>query len=314
MASRWRTAAALSAAVLACVVHPLQAQKKGGLRADQGKLLATGGMTMVEGAGGGALAPWALITGYGTNHSWGANAHFTFIGTPDFWITGSGAGVGVLDRFEFSYTRMELKGTDSPASAAASLAGINISQDIVGGKLRLVGDAVYDQNSWLPQLAVGALYHHHAGIHGAPPPLDAVDEPTDIGAVRNSGVDFYLAATKLYLKRSLLLNVTGRLSRANQFGLLGFGGPNSDKYKLAIEGAAAMLFSKKLAIGGEYRSKPRNLAVDAEDDAFDFGAFWFPTKNVSVVVAYVYLGNILTPATQNENTQHGPYLSFSAGF
>ena len=31
---------------------------------DEGKLLATGGVSAVEGEGGG-LAPWALITGYG---------------------------------------------------------------------------------------------------------------------------------------------------------------------------------------------------------------------------------------------------------
>ena len=33
---------------------------------DGGKLLATGGVSQVEGAGGGGLANWALITGYGT--------------------------------------------------------------------------------------------------------------------------------------------------------------------------------------------------------------------------------------------------------
>ena len=33
---------------------------------DQGKLLATGGVSQVEGAGGGGLVPWALITGYGS--------------------------------------------------------------------------------------------------------------------------------------------------------------------------------------------------------------------------------------------------------
>ena len=40
---------------------------------DQGKLLATSGVTQVVGAGGGGLASWALITGYGTDHGVGAN-------------------------------------------------------------------------------------------------------------------------------------------------------------------------------------------------------------------------------------------------
>ena len=35
---------------------------------DQGKLLATGGVSQVEGAGGGGLGAWALISGYGSDH------------------------------------------------------------------------------------------------------------------------------------------------------------------------------------------------------------------------------------------------------
>jgi hypothetical protein len=45
------------------------------VRPDMGKLLATGGVSQVEGAGGGGLTPWALITGYGTRDSYGANAN-----------------------------------------------------------------------------------------------------------------------------------------------------------------------------------------------------------------------------------------------
>ena len=36
---------------------------------DMGKLTATGGVSQLEGAGGGGLTPWALITGYGTRDS-----------------------------------------------------------------------------------------------------------------------------------------------------------------------------------------------------------------------------------------------------
>lgn len=32
-----------------------------------GKLLLTGGVTQIEGAGGGRLTPWALIGGYGSD-------------------------------------------------------------------------------------------------------------------------------------------------------------------------------------------------------------------------------------------------------
>ncbi len=53
---------------------------------DQGKLLATGGVSAVEGAGGGGLAGWALITGYGTRDGIGANVHDTFVGLPDYQL------------------------------------------------------------------------------------------------------------------------------------------------------------------------------------------------------------------------------------
>lgn len=48
---------------------------------DMGKLLATGGVSELEGAGGGGLTPWALISGYGTRDSYGANLHATTVNT-----------------------------------------------------------------------------------------------------------------------------------------------------------------------------------------------------------------------------------------
>lgn len=44
-----------------------------------------------------------------------------------------------------------------------------------------------------------------------------------LGLDRKSA-DFYLSATKVILSKSLLLNATVRLTKANQFGILGFGG------------------------------------------------------------------------------------------
>jgi len=38
------------------------------------RLLATGGVSQIEGAGGGGLTPWALITGYGTDAQIGGTA------------------------------------------------------------------------------------------------------------------------------------------------------------------------------------------------------------------------------------------------
>lgn len=45
---------------------------------DRGKLLLTAGFNDADGAGGGGLVPFALITGYGTSDSYGENAHDTY--------------------------------------------------------------------------------------------------------------------------------------------------------------------------------------------------------------------------------------------
>jgi hypothetical protein len=270
---------------------------------DMGKLLATGGVAQVEGAGGGGITPWALITGYGTRDSWGANAHYTYIKTQDYKLNSYGVAIGVSDRLELSFANQEFKGSLAP------LDQLNIKQDIFGLKLKVLGDAVYEQDSWVPQVAIGVMYKKNKGIDG----LGAlgVTNVTQLGAKDDSGYDYYVAATKLYLEQSLLLNVTLRATRANQMGLLGFGGDKNDATKLKPEFSAAYLINRKLALGAEYRRKPRNLGVDDEKAYYDAFIAWFPTRNVSLTAAYANLGDI---TIFNPKKQKGLYLSLQAGF
>ena len=129
------------------------------------------------------------------------------------------------------------------------------------------------------------------------------------GARDDSGVDYYVSATKLYLAQSLLLNGTVRFTKANQFGILGFGGDQNDDYEAQFEASAAYLLSRNLAIGAEYRTKPNNLGIADEDDAWDVFVAWAPIKNVSLTVAYVDLGNIVI-----RDEQRGVYASLQVGF
>ena len=143
-------------------------------------------------------------------------------------------------------------------------------------KVRVLGDAILDADTWVPQVAVGVQYKkNHDG--------DFVTGGV-IGAKRDSGVDFYASATKLILDKSLLLNGTLRFTKANQFGILGFGGAKDDNYQPELELSAAYLVSKQIAVGAEYRMKPNNLkntvggAVDlSEDDAYD-AAYSLPRR------------------------------------
>ncbi|MET0858964.1 MAG: DUF3034 family protein, partial [Telluria sp.] len=74
-----------------------------------GKLTATGGVSQVEGAGGGGLTPWALIGGYGSRDSWGANAHYTRVTTQDYSLDTYGVAVGLFDRVELSLATQDFR-------------------------------------------------------------------------------------------------------------------------------------------------------------------------------------------------------------
>lgn len=295
------------AAVLACAA-PVPAQ--GLFGADQGKLLLTAGFSTVEGAGGGGLTPWALITGYGSSNSWGANTYVTGIALRDFEFTSAGVGVGILDRFELSFGRQMLDATDG------ALDGISVSQDVVGAKLRIFGDAVYAQDSWVPQVAIGAQAKRNRGIRDAArigsPELVSV---TQLGARDEEDVDYYAGATKVWLAQGLLVNATLRYTSANQFGLLGFGGDRNDgASSIRAEGAIAYLLRRKVAVGVEYRARGRNLGSDDESAAWDAFIAWTPNRHVSIVAAYVNIGSVAAPITGSSADQDGAYLSAQVGF
>jgi hypothetical protein len=162
-----------------------------------------------------------------------------------------------------------------------------------------VGDAVYDQNSLLPQIAIGAQYHHAD--------RDAVIHL--IGGEHASGTDFYVAATKLLLAQSLLLNGTVRFTKANQFGLLGFGGDRHSRYSAQFEGSAGLMLTRRFIVGGEVRTKPDNLGFAKEDDVYDLFVAYAVHHNITLTAAYVDLGEIATV-----KGQRGAFLSLQASF
>ena len=263
-----------------------------------GKLLLTGGVSALEGGAGGGLSTWALISGNETSRGVGGSAHATYVNVPDYELRSVGGAVGLFNRVELSAARQEFD-TGATGAKLGLGKGFTFKQDILGVKVRLLGDAVYDQDSWIPQIAVGAQIKQNdqnAVIHA-------------VGGKNDSGIDYYAAATKLLLDKSLVLNGTVRLTKANQTGLLGFGGDRNDSYKAQFEGSAGWLVSKRLLIGAEYRTKPDNLGFAKEDDWADLFAAYAINKTISVTAAYADLGDIAT-----FKNQRGLYLSLQAGF
>ena len=290
------------------------------------KLLLTGGVSQVEGAAGGGLTPWALIGGYGTNNEIGGNVHYTYAKSSDYRLDSYGFTAGFYDRVEFSVAEQRFDISKLRNKVEAALPGAigrdTLDQMIVGLKVRVLGEAVLDADTWMPQVAVGLQYKENNDT-------DFVKSAV-VGAKSDHGTDIYVAATKLLLDKNLLLNGTLRLTKANQFGLLGFGGDRHDSYQPMLEVSAAYLLRKDLVVGAEYRMKPNNLKSPAndllfgganvvnlqEDDAFDLFLAYAPTKNISLTAAYVYLGNIATvdAVGADYGKQDAIYLSAQFGF
>ena len=263
-----------------------------------GKLLLTAGVSQVEGAAGGGLTPWAVIGGYGTDGQFGGSAFLTRVDVGDYHLDTVGALVGLHDRVELSIARQRFN-TEKVGGLLGLGDGFTLQQDIVGIKVRVAGEAVLDSDRAMPQIAIGAQYQRND--QGAV--LDF------IGAESDSGTDVYVSATKLMLAHGLLLNGTLRFTKANQIGILGFGGDRHDGYRPQLELSAAYLLTRTLAIGAEYRTKPDNLSIAGEDDWKDVFIAWAPNRRVSLTVAYGDLGNIVI-----RDHQRGVYASLQVGF
>ena len=277
-------------------------------RAETDKLLLTGGVTSIDGAAGGGLTPWAVIGSNASEGQWGATATASVVSTRNYTMQVQGLLLAVDDRAELSLARQDF--ATGATGRALGLPGLHLKMDVLGAKLRLAGDAVLDSDTWTPQVAAGVeMKQTDAGA--LKPTLQA------LGAHTN-GFDFYVSATKLFLAQGLLVNATLRATKANQNGLLGYGGTSHDSYRLEPEFSAAWLANRRLAFGAEYRRKPDNLdpsllgAGLKEDDWWDVFAAWAPTKHLSITAAYVQLGRIV-PAVATKR-QDGGYLSAQLAF
>ncbi|MGB0784255.1 MAG: DUF3034 family protein [Marinomonas sp.] len=263
--------------------------------AADGKILATAGLSQVEGSGGGGLVPWATLAGYDSQDETAASFFMSDVNVSDFRMTSIGVATSFYDRVELSYAQQTFVLPESLISGL-SLTSEQIKQDIVGLKVRLYGDAVY---SAYPQVSAGVQYKQ----------LDSDTVALKVGAKTDSGTDFYVAATKVHLGAvagyNLVWNVAARATKANEMGLLGYGGSENNSYQVMMEGSVGLLLSPNWVVGMEYRQKPNNLSI-VEDDWTDVFVSYLPNKNVNITAAYVDLGTVAT-----KKDQKGIYLSMT---
>ena len=293
------------------------------------RLIASGGITGFEGTAGGGITPWAFIGGYTSKEEISYSANVQYLSLSDYSLTTAGAGISLFDRVEISVQRQRLDISAGLTSnvfalltegAVTNANSATIEQDIVGAKVKLFGDGVFTQNSWVPQVAIGAQYKKNRdfdsslSLSDGTVPLPEIGVPLLLGAKDDSGTDVYVSATKLWLGTpsgyNLLTNLTARYTKANVFGLLGFGTEENDNAKLEWEGSLALLISPTTAIGTEFRTQTNRLGGLAEEDTVvDAFIAYFLNKSISITAAYVDLGNL--PLQESSS---GFYLSVNGNF
>ena len=266
----------------------------GHMFAGDGKIIATAGLTQVEGSGGGGLVPWAILSGYDTQDQISVGAFNTQVNVDDYRLQSWGVNASFYDRVELSVAQQTFDLT--------TLGG-DLRQNIIGAKVRLYGDVIYSQ--W-PQVSLGVQYKRlidqNTGVSS--------ETTKALGANSNHGIDLYMAMTKVHLGLiygyNFVWNLNFRATKANEMGLLGFGGSKNKNYQVMAEGSAGILLNEHVVIGFEYRQKPNNLGLK-EADWKDIFIAYIPNKNMSLTFAWTELGSIAGLKNQN-----GLYASLNA--
>ncbi|MDR5874085.1 DUF3034 family protein [Vreelandella gomseomensis] len=254
------------------------------------RILGTGGVSAIEGAAGGGLSPWAVLTSTASEQEVGATASLSRAWLDGYRLTVKAASANLYDRVEMSVARQTLD---------LDTLGGELAQTIVGGKVRLFGDVLY--HPW----GIWSVGVQHKSVAD-----DTI--PKALGAKDGQGNDVYLSASKLWFGavagRNLLLNATLRNTDANQGGLLGFGGDNGGRQWVA-EGSLGVFLTPQWVVGMEYRQKPDLLGAAEEDDWQSLYSAYFFNKHVSLTAAWLSLGDIAGLASQK-----GAYASLQVAF
>ncbi|HET8817144.1 MAG TPA: DUF3034 family protein, partial [Pseudidiomarina sp.] len=145
--------------------------------ADQGRFIATGGATTIEGSAGGGIVPWATLSTYAEEGQWGATASVSEVSVDDFRLSVLGVSLTYDNRIELSAAKQTFD---------LSTIGGELKQDVFGVKYRVAGDLIYGD---LPQFSVG-LQHKRNRTFGL---------PAAVGARDDAGTDYYVSAAKVWL-------------------------------------------------------------------------------------------------------------------
>lgn len=229
-----------------------------------------------------------------------------------------------LDRVEVSLAQTIVNANAVAAAVNIASPGFGadsrITMNTFGLKLKLIDMGKDDA---VPMVAIGLQNKHASGR--------IIDFLQNANAISNtSGTDGYVAVTKVVNVggKNVLLNGTLRATKANQIGLLGFGGgaAGNNSYHYKPEVSVGVFMADNVVLGVEYRAKPNNIRAlgTNESGAYDLFLAYFINKNMALTAAYANLGQIgpssgvlagINPALGGiSNKQDGLYLQLQANF
>ncbi len=254
-------------------------------------------VTDVDGQNGGGLVPWALLSS-------GPTVAISHLGTQNLGIDGVAINTSFADRVEVSYAHNTLAVTGGGA-------GLTDAVDNFGLKVKL-----NEMGSSMPQFAIGVVNKQASGA--------LADTLNRALGISTSSTDVYGAASKIINigGKNVLLNGVLRATKANQMGLLGFGGGTAagakTGYSVEPEASVEVFAAENVVVGAEYRAQPSNgaTATDAvlhQNAAYDLHIAYVANKNLTWTAGYASLGQV-DPGALGSYNQHGMFLQAQASF
>jgi len=267
---------------------------------------AQAAITDVEGQAGGGLVPWALLSS-------GPTVAVSHLNTQNLGVNIVAANTSFANMVEISYAHTMLDVTGSALGGANNIDAV----DNLGLKVKL-----NDMSDSLPQFALGLVYKNASGnmvtnaLNGGAPLALGLD---------TSSTDVYGAASKVVNigGKNVLLNGVLRATKANQMGLLGFGGGSTSGaktgYSVEPEVSFEVFAADNVIIGAEYRHQPSNsvTATDGvlhQNAAYDLNVVYVANKNLALTFAYVGLGQVAPGVVNSSNNQNGLFVEAQVNF
>jgi hypothetical protein len=242
----------------------------------------------IEGVGGRVLTPTAYLVNPGPEGTEfgkpAVSAQYVMVGDKDMQVVA--ATWTLWRRLELGYAVNRFALDDFDADVRATL-GPDIGPERIylhhfNARLNLVQENACGKD-WCPAVTVGAHYKYNDDINAINRDLGGA--LTGLDYDQKDGYDFTLTASKTMMVQDwpVIVSLGSRMSRAAEFGLLGF----TDDELVTFEGNIATMLTDRLVVGAEYRQKGEALAevdglLEQEDSWWDVHAAWICNENTTL--------------------------------